>query len=44
MELLLDRGADLEAEDEVRSAAVCLLRDGPCGVSRAGQEGRRGWR
>ena len=32
VELLLDRGADLEAEDEVKSAAVCLLRDGPHGL------------
>ena len=29
VEVLLDRGADLEAKDRVSVACVCLLRDGP---------------
>ena len=35
VELLLDRGADLEAKVRVSAAAVCLLRNGPRRVSRA---------
>ena len=41
MELLLDRGADLEAKDSVSAVAACLLRDGPRRASRAGREARR---
>ena len=37
MELLLDRGADLEAKDNVSAAAVCLLRNEPRRASRAGR-------
>ena len=42
-ELLLDRGADLEAKDSVSAVAACLLRDGPRRASRAGRAARR-WR
>ena len=41
MELLLDRGADLEAKDNVSAAAVCLLRNEPRRASRAGMGARR---
>ena len=37
VELLLDRGADLEAKDEVIEATVWLLCDGPRRASRAGE-------
>ena len=43
VELLLDRGADLEAKNGVSAAAVCLLRNGPRRASRAGG-GARWWR
>ena len=35
VELLLDRGADLEAKDRVSAAAVCY-----CATGRAGRRGR----
>ena len=41
VELLLDRGADLEAKNGVSAAAVCLLRNGPRRVSQTGV--RRRW-
>ena len=37
VELLLDRGADLEAKHHVSAAAVCLLRNEPRRASRAGR-------
>ncbi len=41
VELLQDRGADLEAKDEVRSACVCCCATGRAGCHRraGGQEG-----
>ncbi len=43
VELLLDRGANLEAKDRVSAAAVCLLRNGLRRASRAGGGAQR-WR
>ena len=43
VELLLDRGANLEAKDRVSAAAVWLLRNGPRRASRAGGGAQR-WR
>ena len=36
VELLLDRGVDLEAKARVSAACRVLLRDGPCWASQAG--------
>ena len=44
VELLLDRGADLEAKDEVSEAAVWLLCDGLRMASRAGGGVAMAWR